>query len=139
MVRSCRQQLVHSGEKIRHVQGIGPALSQEQLAACHSLHEELTKEWDGLESKLRALNCFLQFCKASLRFLRWSGTFMAIAWFLGLFLFPLIIYYLNTFLSEFATLTFPNVWFYQKNCVLFGSLAGIGVALAITIKSLFKK
>lgn len=139
MVRSCRQQLVHSSEKIRHVQSIGPALSQEQLAACHNLYEELTKEWDSLESKLRGLNCFLQFCKASLHFLRWSGTFMAITWFLGLFLFPLIIYYLNAFLSGFATLTFSNVWFYQKNCVLFGSLAGIGVALAITIKSLFKK
>ena len=138
MVRSYRQQLAHASEKIRYVQNIGPALSQEQLVACHNLNEELVKDWKNLESTLRRLDYFHQLCKGSLRFLRWSGIFIAIVWFLGLCLFPLIIYYLNAFLSGFDTSTIPNVWFYQKNFLLFGSLVGIGASLAITIKSFFK-
>lgn len=138
MVRSYRQQLAHANEKIRFVQNIGPALSQEQLVACRNLNEELTREWDILESKLKGLHYFLQFCKGSLRFLRWSGVFMAIVWFLDLCLFPLIIYYLNAFLSGFDISTIPNVWFYQKNFLLFGSLVGISFSLAITIKSFLK-
>lgn len=139
MVHSYRQQLAHASEKIRYVQNIGPALSQEQLVASHNLYEELTREWGSLESKLRGLQYFLQFCKGSLRFLRWSGISMAIVWFLDLCLFPLIIYYLNAFLSGFDISTIPNVWFYQKNFLLFGSLVGIGIALVITIKNFFKK
>jgi len=64
---------------------------------------------------------------------------MAIVWFLDLFLFPLIIYYLNAFLTGFDVSTIPNVWFYQKNFLLFGSLVGMSVSLFITIKSFFKK
>ena len=64
---------------------------------------------------------------------------MAIVWFFDLCVFPLIIYYLNAFLSGFDISTIPNVWFYQKNFLLFGSLVGMGVSLIITIKSFFKK
>ena len=139
MVSSYREQLARSREKIHHVQNIGPALSQEQLIACHSLHEELTDEWGKLESRLRRLDIFLKLCKGFLRFLRWSGIFMAIVWFFDLFLFPLIIYYLNAFLTGFDVSTIPNVWFYQKNFLLFGSLVGMSVSLFITIKNFFKK
>jgi tetratricopeptide (TPR) repeat protein len=139
MVSSYRDQLLEAKAKIHHVQNIGPALSQEQLVACRRLHEELTGGWDRLESKLRRLDYFIHLCKGVLRFLRWSGIFMAIVWFLDLFVFPLIIYYLNAFLSGFDISTIPNVWFYQKNFLLFGSLVGIGVSLIITIKSFFAK
>lgn len=139
MVSSSREQLALAREKIHRVQNIGPALSQEQLMACHNLHEELTGEWGRLESRLRGLDIFLKLCKGSLRFLRWNGIFMAIVWFLDLILFPLIIYYLNAFLSDFDISTIPNVWFYQKNFLLFGSMVGMSIALCITIKSFFKK
>jgi class 3 adenylate cyclase/tetratricopeptide (TPR) repeat protein len=139
MVSSYREQLASAREKIHRVQNIGPALSQEQLIACHNLHEELTEEWGRLESRLRKLSALLKLNQGSLRFLRWSGIFMAIIWFLGLFLFPLIIYYLNAFLSGFDVSTMPNVWFYQKNFLLFGSLVGMSVSLFITIKSFFAK
>jgi hypothetical protein len=109
------------------------------MVACHNLHEELTGDWDRLEAKLRRLDYFLHLCKGALRFLRWSGILMAIVWFFDLCVFPLIIYYLNAFLSGFDISTIPNVWFYQKNFLLFGSLMGMGVSLIITIKSLFKK
>jgi hypothetical protein len=139
MVSSYRDQLVLAREKIHHVQNIGPALSEQQLLACHNLHESLTTEWNGLESRLRRLDTFLKLCKGSLRFLRWSGIFMAIVWFLDLFLFPLIIYYLSAFLSGFDVSTIPNVWFYQKNFLIFGSVVGMGISLFITIKGLLKK
>lgn len=139
MVRYCREQLAHARDKIHRVQSIGPALSQEQLIACNNLKDELTEEWNTLECRLKRLDIFQKFCRGSLRFLRWSGIFMAIVWFLDLFLFPLIIYYLNAFLSGFDVSTIPNVWFYQKNFLLFGSLTGMSVALFITIKNFFKK
>jgi hypothetical protein len=139
MVESYRQQLLRARDRINHVQGIGPALSQEQLIACHSLNDELTEEWNKLESCLGRLGLLQKLCKGSLRFLRWSGVFMAIVWFLDLFLFPLIIYYLNAFLSGFDASTIPNVWFYQKNFLLFGSLIGISLSLIITIRSFYKK
>ena len=139
MVSSYRDQLLQARAKIHHVQNIGPALSQEQMVACHNLHEELTGDWDRLEARLRRLDYFLHLCKGVLRFLRWSGIFMAIVWFFDLCVFPLIIYYLNAFLSGFDISTIPNVWFYQKNFLLFGSLMGMGVSLIITIKSFFKK
>jgi hypothetical protein len=78
-------------------------------------------------------------CKGSLRFLRWSGIFMSIVWFLDLILFPLIIYYFSALLSGFDISTIPNVWFYQKSFLLFGSLVGMSISLFITIKSFFKK
>jgi len=139
MVRSYRDQLLQARAKIHHVQNIGPSLSQEQMVAYHNLHKELTGDWGRLESKLRRLDYFLHLCKGVLRFLRWSGIFMAIVWFFDLCVFPLIIYYLNAFLSGFDISTIPNVWFYQKNFLLFGSLVGMGVSLIITIKSFFKK
>lgn len=139
MVSAYQLKLALAREKIHRVQNIGPALSQEQLIACHGLHEELTEEWNRLESGLRRLDIFLKLCKGSLHFLRWSGIFMAVVWFLDLFLFPLIIYYLNAFLSNFDVSTIPNVWFYQKNFLLFGSVLGMSVSLFITIKSFFKK
>ncbi len=139
MVESYRQQLLHARDKIRHVQNIGPALSQEQLIACQSLKGELTEEWKKLESHLKRLDLLLKLYKGSLRFLRWSGIFMAIVWFLDLFLFPLIIYYLNAFLSGFDISTIPNVWLYQKNFLLIGSLVGMSIALVITIKSFYRK
>ena len=63
MVRSYRDQLLQARAKIHHVQNIGPALSQEQMVACHNLHEELTGDWDRLESKLRRLDYFLIYVK----------------------------------------------------------------------------
>lgn len=134
LVSSLREELLRGRDKIHQVQNIGPALSQEQLIACHRLHEELTRDWDRLESRLRSLDTLFKFSRNTLRFLRWSGVFIAVIWFLGLFLFPLIIYYLNAFLSGFDTSTIPNVWFYQKKFLLFGSLLGITASLCIVIK-----
>jgi len=139
MVSPYLDQLTIALEKIHRVQNTGPALSQEQLIACHNLHEELSEEWGKLESRLRKLDFFLKMCKGSLRFLRWSGIFMAIVWFLDLILFPLIIYYFSALLSGFDISTIPNVWFYQKNFLLFGSLVGMSISLFITIKGFFKK
>ena len=104
-----------------------------------SLKDELTEEWNTLESRLNRLDLFRKICRGFLRFLRWSGIFMGIVWLLDLFVFPLIIYYLNAFLSGFDVSTIPNVWPYQKNFLLYGSLTGVFVALIITIKSFLKK
>lgn len=139
MVESYRQQLLQARDRINHVQNIGPALSQEQLIACHSLNDELTEEWNKLESCLGRLSLLQKLCKGALRFLRWSGVFMAIVWFLDLFLFPLILYYLNAFLSGFDISTIPNVWFYQKNFLIVGSLIGMSISVIITIRSFYKK
>jgi Tfp pilus assembly protein PilF len=139
MVKSCREQLAHALDRIHYVQNIGPALSQEQLIACHKLRDELTEEWSGLESHLKQLDYLLKLCKGLLRFLRWSGIFMAVVWFFDLCIFPLIVYYLNAFLSGFDISTIPNVWLYQKNFLLFGSLVGMSASLFITIRSFFKK
>lgn len=139
MVREYRDQLISARQRIIRARSTGPALSQAQLKASHDLHHELSEEWDRLESGLRRLSVILKLSKASLRFLRWSGIFMAVVWFLDLFLFPLIIYYLNAVLSGFDVSTLPNVWGYQKNFLLFGSLLGLSVALFITIKNFSSK
>jgi len=138
LINPCREQLATAGERIRHLQASGPALSQEQLLACHSLQMELSQEWDRLESKFQKLESLREFFKGVARFFKWSVFFIGIVWFMDLFIFPLIIYYTSALVSGFDGFSLPNVWFYQKTFLVVGSLISAIVALFITMKNLFK-
>ncbi|OPY76481.1 MAG: hypothetical protein A4E63_00098 [Syntrophorhabdus sp. PtaU1.Bin050] len=138
LTNPCREQLATADERIRHLQSTGPAMSQEQLLACHNLQMELSQEWDRMESRFQRLETLREFLKGVGRFFKWSVLFIGIVWFMDLFIFPLIIYYTSALVSGFEGSSLPNVWFYQKTFLVVGSVISTIIALFIAAKNLFK-
>ncbi len=138
LTNPCRDQLATADERIRRLQSTGPAMSQEQLLACHNLQMELSQEWDKMESRFQRLETLRDFFKGVGRFFKWSVFFIGIVWFMDLFIFPLIIYYTSALVSGFEGSSLPNVWFYQKTFLVVGSVISAIIALFIAMKNLFK-
>jgi hypothetical protein len=138
LVTPHKEQLDLAKEKLRLLQSTGPALSREQLTACHGLEVELSSEWNKLESKLHRLDTLRNLSSAAARFLKWNAIFLGIIWLVDLFVFPLIIYYLNAFLAGFEVSYLPSAWSYQKSFLIVGTMVGIAISIFVAAKDWFK-
>ncbi|RZB34894.1 MAG: hypothetical protein SRB1_00662 [Desulfobacteraceae bacterium Eth-SRB1] len=100
--------------------------------------EEISKKLDEIEPELKRLKMMLDIKTFLIMFLKNSALILSVILFAGTIIFPVIIYYLNTFSPEFNISTAGNTGFYQKYFIIFGVLGGLLFSFFKSFKAFLK-
>ena len=92
---------------------------------------DLSDELSRIESRLKRLDSITQVIGFAASFLKKNIFFQSANLIIGLFLFPLMIHYLNFILPEFK-ITPKNIWYFQKVFIILGGISGIILASLTT-------
>lgn len=99
--------------------------------------EELFRDLDEIKLQLKRLENIRKIFYFLSIFLKKSLIFQSFNFFIGLILFPVVMYYLILVMPELGS--YRNIWFYQKGFLIIGGISGLFLALFMTIKDLERK
>lgn len=113
--------------------------SSDNLRAAFYRPEEISRDLDQIESKVKNLDTIQKVGLFLARFLKKSLIFQSAILFIGVILFPIIGHYLNLILPKFKIPPIYNIWSYQKTFLIFGGISALLLAILSTIRSFYKK
>ncbi len=101
-------------------------------------YEKISKKLDGIEPELKRLKIILDIKTFLIMFLKNSVVILSVVLFVGIIIFPTIVYYLNTFFPEFNISTADNTGFFQKYFIIFGVFGGLLFSFLKSFKAFLK-
>ena len=100
--------------------------------------KKLSSSLDQIESNLKRLNRIRNILKFSSKFFKKNLIFQSASLIIGIFLFPIIIHYLN-FLMPGIKINPHNIWTYQKGILILGGFSGVFLAILSCSRSIPRK
>ncbi len=100
--------------------------------------EEVSKELDRVEPKLKRLKLYEAVTMFLTTFLRNAIVILAVILFIALVIFPNMIYYCNVLLPDFFLSNIDSMWVYQKQLIWFGIIGGLLLSVCKSLKGIFK-
>jgi class 3 adenylate cyclase len=101
-------------------------------ASCEKFSAELTR----IEFNLKKFEVAQQILVNFVRFLKRSAIFLSIVVLLGVFAIPLAVNGLNITLPGPEGPAASNLWYYQRNFLIIGTFASLGISFFLTIKNI---
>ena len=126
---------------IAEIKEIWAFIKSNQSKAYSSVHarcEEMLRELDTIEPKLKLLKVIKILEEYSTTFLRDAFIIIAGILFVAAVIFPIVFYYLNMILPKFDISPITDMWFYQKSFVVAGCAGGLLLSVFKSFKVLFK-
>jgi hypothetical protein len=126
---------------IVEIKEIWAFIKSNQSKAYSSVHarcEEMLRELDTIEPKLKLLKVIKILEEYSTTFLRDAFIIIAGILFVAAVIFPIVFYYLNMILPKFDISPITDMWFYQKSFVVAGCAGGLLLSVFKSFKVLFK-
>jgi tetratricopeptide (TPR) repeat protein len=130
-------QLEQIRERIESIRDLPQLTTLEEFNSYRLAGEDLSDELDQIETRLNKLEIIRQVILNAFKFVRNSIILMALVLFIGIFLFPATVHYINLALAKLDAAPISNVWLYQKSFIVLGGGISLSVSFFITLKNLF--
>lgn len=100
--------------------------------------EEVVKDLDKIEQKLGRLKLYETMTLFFSSFFKNAVVILAVILFVGLVIFPNMVYYLNVLIPNFILLKIDSIWVYQKQLISFGIIGGLLLSAGKSLRGMFK-
>ncbi len=132
-------ELVHPiDQSVSHIKEMVNSRRSDIIADVLQQCEEVSKEFDRIEPKLRRLKLYEAVALFLTSFLRNAVVILAVILLIALVIFPNMIYYCNILMPDFILLNIDSMWGYQKQLISFGIIGGLLLSLCKSLKGMFK-